>query len=123
MGGARPLKDPGKLRPSIRGAHIDGSNRFNPEKAVRRLEPLKMDFIAPLSRDDLNQYLQPVESRLTALAARSGARLIRPADYVCWDGVCPAIDAQGELMYIDSHHLRARSVEKWATFIDELLLP
>jgi hypothetical protein len=99
------------------------SPALNPMSAVRRLGKVNLALLEPLRQDELNVLQGPIEERLAILAAGKGARFIRPADYFCWDGACPAADVQGNPLYIDSNHLRARTVEQRATFIDELLRP
>jgi hypothetical protein len=99
------------------------SAALDPILAVRRLGRVDLALLEPLRQDELNRFQRPIEERLSELAASTGARFIRPADYFCRDGVCPAVDVEGNPLYIDSNHLRARTVEQGATFIDELLQP
>jgi peptidoglycan/LPS O-acetylase OafA/YrhL len=99
------------------------SSALDPILAVRRLGKVNLALLEPLRQDELNRSQRPIEERLAVLAASTGARFIRPADYFCRDGACPAVDVEGNPLYIDSNHLRARTVEQSATFIDELLRP
>jgi peptidoglycan/LPS O-acetylase OafA/YrhL len=99
------------------------ANTFSPFRALRRLGPTDTRWLTPVRREEFNQRLAPVERRLEDLCARTGARLIRTADVFCGDTWCAAVDTQGEPLYRDEHHLRARTVIQKADFIDELLRP
>jgi hypothetical protein len=99
------------------------SDAFNPLRALRRFGRTDLGLLQPVRYDEFKRFLAPVEERLAALAAGTGARLIRTADYFCDTGMCPAVDAQGEPLYMDDDHLRARTAAIRATFIDELLQP
>jgi SGNH domain (fused to AT3 domains) len=55
------------------------------------------------------------------IAARTGARVIDPYDYLCRNGFCPAFDEAGQPIYKDEDHLRAAFVREKASFIDRVL--
>jgi hypothetical protein len=49
----------------------------------------------------------PIDLRLRELAARSGAAVLDPADWLCSASSCPTADADGRPLYKDESHLRA----------------
>jgi hypothetical protein len=97
------------------------SKSFNPMRALRRFGRTDLALLQPMRYDEFERFLSPVEEPLKVLAASTGAELIRTADYFCESGMCPPVDAQGEPIYVDDNHLRARTVVQKAVFIDDLL--
>jgi hypothetical protein len=75
------------------------------------------------SPDYFDRFIAPVEARLVQIVDRVAATVIRPADYFCDNGYCPATDQDGTPMYKDENHLRTASVVQRATFIDKILQP
>ena len=99
------------------------SPAFDPHRVFHRFRGTEIALLQPVNRLEFDRFLAPVEGRLTELANRVGASVIRPADYFCSGGLCPAVDERGLPMYKDGNHLRASSVIEKATFVDELLQP
>ncbi len=97
------------------------SRTFDPTSAVRRLSRGGPELLKPIDLEAFTRHIEPVESRLALIAARTGARLIRPTDFWCGGAVCPAVDAQGSPMYVDDNRLRFSTVARMATFVDECL--
>lgn len=60
--------------------------------------------------------------RLRAIANRTGAIVIDPAETLCVDGVCPVVDAQGHPISTDGVHLRPQFVRRSVTYIDQTLI-
>lgn len=98
------------------------SRTFNPLSAMRRLGKADLALMEPVRQEDMKRFQRPVEEHLAALA-KSGAEIIWPADFLCHAGVCSPLDPQGNLMYMDSNHLRASFTAQRANFIDDLLRP
>jgi peptidoglycan/LPS O-acetylase OafA/YrhL len=94
---------------------------LDPRMAFHRFSP--PDPLHPISRSAFDNFLSPVEARLTAIARRTGAAFIRPADYFCDGDTCPAVGSDGLPLYKDLNHLRARAIAARAVFIDRILRP
>jgi peptidoglycan/LPS O-acetylase OafA/YrhL len=67
-------------------------------------------------------YVAPLMDRLRRIAAASGAIIIDPARTLCPDMICPATNARGMPVHVDSNHLTASFARGHATFIDAILL-
>jgi peptidoglycan/LPS O-acetylase OafA/YrhL len=50
---------------------------------------------------------QPIDARLREIAARAGATVLDPADWLCGPKLCPTADEAGRPLYKDDSHLRA----------------
>ena len=61
----------------------------------------------PLSRSDLSALTSPIDARLREIAARTGATVIDPADWLCGPTHCPTADELGHPLYKDASHIRA----------------
>jgi hypothetical protein len=77
--------------------------------------------LQPLDLLGLNRRLGPLIDRLSGIASRTGARLIRPTDSFCGADVCPATDSHGNPLYKDADHLTATALIQRAIFIDDML--
>jgi len=67
------------------------------------------------------QELEPITSRLREIAKSTGAIIIDPIEFICRDGVCPTLMADGSPTYRDQSHLRPAFVREHATFIDDIV--
>jgi hypothetical protein len=92
---------------------------FNPRAMFSRFGGFNRP--SPVNKADFNRFIAPIEDRLIHVAKRTGATLIRPADYFCQAETCPATDADGDPLYRDDQHLRPGATVKRATFIDGTL--
>jgi peptidoglycan/LPS O-acetylase OafA/YrhL len=99
------------------------SPTFNPHGVFHRLSSLESGRLQPVDKAEFNQFIAPIQDKLIDIATRTGATVIRPADYFCNGGFCPASDGDGSTIYIDDSHLRAASVIERAVFIDAVLRP
>jgi peptidoglycan/LPS O-acetylase OafA/YrhL len=99
------------------------SPKFNPHGMFRRFSGFEISRFFAVDKIEFNQFIAPVEDKLTQIATRSGAAVIRPVDYLCNIDVCPAIDDDGSPMYKDEQHLRPASAVKRAVFVDAMLRP
>lgn len=119
-GGCPPL--PASLVRSGERVVILSSNpsspTFNPHVVFHRLRGVESSRLQAVDKAEFNQFIAPIEDKLTDIATRTGAAVIRPADYFCDGGVGPASDQGGSPNYLGDHHLRAASVIKRAVFID-----
>jgi hypothetical protein len=95
------------------------STAFNPREMFSRFNGFNRP--RPVNKTEFNRFIAPIEDRLIQIANRTGATLIRPADYFCESDVCPATDADGDPLYRDDQHLRPGSTIRKATFIDDTL--
>ena len=84
---------------------------------------LEIARLQPIDKADFEQFIAPIEHRLSQMATRAGATLIRPTEYLCPCGTCPATDDSGSPIYKDADHLRPASALERATFIDVVLRP
>jgi peptidoglycan/LPS O-acetylase OafA/YrhL len=96
---------------------------FDPHHLVLRGVP---GFAFRIARRNVEQTkvvqeLQPVTSRLLEIAKSTGAITIDPLDFICRDGVCPTLMADGSPTYRDQSHLRAAFVRQYATFMDDIV--
>jgi len=99
------------------------SPTYNPRVVFHRFNGLESGRLQPVNKTAFNRFIAPIEERLIQIARRTGATVIRPADYFCNRDVCPATDGEGAPLYKDENHLRAASVAKRAVFIDATLRP
>jgi len=97
--------------------------KFNPHGMLRRFGGFETSRLFSINENEFSRYIAPIEDRLNQIAARTGATVVRPADYFCETGVCPAIEGDGSPIYRDDQHLRPVSVIKRAVFIDATLRP
>jgi hypothetical protein len=61
-------------------------------------------------------------TRLRHIAATNGAIVIDPSEALCPEMTCPAADARGLPIHLDSNHMTQSFVRDRATFIDAILL-
>lgn len=124
-----------RLRASGRRVFILLSNptspRFDPRylfPSMARLSlhlPERISVGASLRSVDDRQYetyVAPLMGRLRDVAAASGAIIIDPGEALCPESTCPAANARGMPIHLDSNHLTASFVREHAAFIDEILL-
>ena len=67
-------------------------------------------------------FVAPLMGRLRTIAARAGAQVLDPRAALCAGTLCPASDADGLPLYLDSNHLGASAARTRASFVDEILL-
>jgi hypothetical protein len=73
---------------------------------------------------NINAFLKdvnPVHTKLIALAKSTGAKIIDPLDTFCVDGICPITDTNGNPLYKDSGHITASYARARASFINHTL--
>jgi SGNH domain (fused to AT3 domains) len=99
------------------------SPNLDPRRVFHRFRNSGLTLLQPVNRAEFDQFIAPVEARLTQIANRVAATVIRPADYFCNNDYCPATDQDGSPLYKDENHLRSASVVQKATFIDKILQP
>lgn len=84
------------------------------------------DFGFKIARTQVEQSkvvaeLQPLTSRLLEIARATGASTVDPVDFICREGVCPTLMADGSPIYKDGSHLRPTFVRQYATFMDAIV--
>jgi peptidoglycan/LPS O-acetylase OafA/YrhL len=98
---------------------------YNPETYLptgwRRLLGKPKSLNDP-QRSDVETIHADFSSKIREVAARAGARVINPMDYLCDKQVCP-VSTDGQVRYIDNYHLRASFVRDHATYIDQIFHP
>jgi hypothetical protein len=67
-------------------------------------------------------FVAPLTRRLQNIAARTGAKAVDPRLALCDGVICPAADANGMPLYLDSNHLNGANARERASFVDEMLL-
>lgn len=67
-------------------------------------------------------FVEPLMSRLRAVAAHTGAKVLDPRSTLCDGMICPASDSNGVPLYLDTNHLSGFAARNRATFLDEILL-
>ncbi len=81
---------------------------FDPASMIRRQGlTFVVKFPTAAARKDVEAATATMDERLKALASRLGLETIDPLDYVCDRTTCPAIDGDGDPIYLDISHLRA----------------
>jgi peptidoglycan/LPS O-acetylase OafA/YrhL len=81
---------------------------LDPKSSVHRDGmTVRISYGAPMTRAALAAVTAPIDGRLRQIAARIGAAVIDPADWLCSPTLCPAADPQGRPMYKDESHIRA----------------
>lgn len=73
------------------------------------------------SRETIEAYRDAVASRLKSIAARAGATVIDPLDFLCDTQTCPVFIEEGKPMHSDKDHLRASFVRDRLTYLDQTL--
>jgi peptidoglycan/LPS O-acetylase OafA/YrhL len=64
----------------------------------------------------------PLMRRLRNIAAQTGAKVLDPRSTLCDGMICPAADADGIPLYLDSNHLSGHAARERTSFVDEILL-
>jgi hypothetical protein len=87
----------------------------------RRLTGFGLTPKAPFtSRQTFERIRQWPSNRLRAIAARTGATIIDPAQFLCDSLTCPDRTSAGEPIYQDENHLRAGFAARHASWIDKV---
>jgi peptidoglycan/LPS O-acetylase OafA/YrhL len=72
------------------------------------------------TRSNMEKSIGIIDQKIQRAAEAAGARVIKPLDYLCYDGLCPITDKNGHLMYFNYGHLRGSYVRDHATYIDQI---
>ncbi len=97
------------------------SPAFEPRAMVHRVRSPAIISPKSIDRADFHRFIAPVEARLSLIAGRTGAVLVRPLDYLCRETDCPATNERGWPLYRDENHLTASAAASRAGFIDSTL--
>ena len=89
------------LLSSPRGVAFDPKSLIDREAIIVRVNALP----APVPRAELSALAAPIDERIKRIAARVGASVIDPADWLCSAQSCPTAEG-GRLLYKDDSHLR-----------------
>ena len=95
-----------------------------PSNDPRTMLPRRLPGLAPksfprfVSRSAVDSVSGFVQSRLTGIAARTGAVVIDPVAAICHRAECPLVTEDGKAIFFDTHHLRAEYVRRHADFMD-----
>jgi peptidoglycan/LPS O-acetylase OafA/YrhL len=103
--------DPGYLLPATARFSLRLPDRISVDDEKRSVDAREFE-----------EYVAPLMSRLRQIAATSGAIVIDPREALCTGMTCPATNAQGMPVHVDSNHVTATFAREHATFIDTILL-
>ena len=99
--------------------------RFDPALVLNRtwhgysLDAARLQGVASA---DLRRSLAPIDARLVAMAARTGATILDPFADICGTGpICPFLFADGQPVFSDGLHLRPSFVADRIHVFDALL--
>ena len=106
-----PRFDPGYLFPSRVRLSLHLPERITVDPSRRSVDDRQYE-----------SYVAPLMSRLREIAAASGAVVIDPSGALCPEMTCPATNARGMPVHLDSNHLTNSFARDHATFIDAILL-
>lgn len=106
-----PHFDPGYLLPVAARLSVPVPDRISIDDEKRSVDAR-----------DFESYVAPLMARLRGIAARNGAIVIDPREALCTGMICPATNARGLPVHVDSNHLTATFAREHATFIDPILL-
>ena len=77
---------------------------FDPKSAIGR-DWTHLKINSPFRPTE--RLRQPIDARLQQIAARTGASVLDPSDWLCGPKRCPTADDTGRPLYKDESHLRA----------------
>jgi hypothetical protein len=77
--------------------------------------------LAPVPRSKLLELTGPIDERLRHLAARAGAAIVDPTQWLCQDAACPAADGNGRPLYKDDSHIRASVARSRLRALDDFI--
>ena len=82
---------------------------FDPKSAVGRdwMSVRVSHAFSPMAKSELRALTTPIDERLRRIAAKAGASVIDPTDWLCGPSQCPAADEGGKPLYKDDSHIRA----------------
>lgn len=106
-----PRFDPGYLLPATARLSVPVPDHISVNDEKRSVDAREFE-----------SYVEPLMARLREIAARSGAIVVDPREALCAGMACPATDARGLPVHVDSNHLTAAYAEEHAAFIDTILL-
>jgi hypothetical protein len=108
----------------FRNIPVDPTN-LSPDAQISRGISLRGGTIALRSRtstvEAYERRFKEIDAQLRHIAKQVDATFVSPVDYLCPLGTCPAVDAEGNFLYIDAGHLTASYARKAAVFVDPLL--
>jgi hypothetical protein len=87
-------------------------NALDPKTAVGRdwMTVRVSHAFSPIAKSELRAHSTPIDERLKQIAARAGASVVDPTDWLCGPSYCPAADESGHPLYKDDSHIRASVV-------------
>jgi peptidoglycan/LPS O-acetylase OafA/YrhL len=95
---------------------------LNPRRLIERtVTGIRHRDLPPLTLAAFKATVAGMDERIAAIATRAGAQLIDPSRLLCTT-ICPAVDAQGNFIYVDDSHLRASFVRDRFTMLDSLVM-
>jgi len=103
---------------------IPVGDRYDPHQMITRTgfpPQFAVDVHSP-TRTEIAKAMEPINSRLRAIARETGAIVIDPTPSLCNDATCPAVTATGDPVYRDANHLSPAYVRNNIRFLDEIVL-
>ncbi len=95
---------------------------FAPKSIVHRnWMALRLDPFAAVPRKVVSELTNPIDHRLREIAARVGATLIDPTEFLCGPAECPTVDEKGRPLYMDESHIRASVARSRIKALDDFV--
>ncbi|HEX7080590.1 MAG TPA: acyltransferase family protein [Gammaproteobacteria bacterium] len=95
---------------------------FDPRSMVKRVGlNFEVHIGAPVPRKEVAAATAAIDARLADIAARVGAQVIDPKDYLCDAFVCQVADETGRPLYKDESHVRASTARERFTAFDRFV--
>jgi peptidoglycan/LPS O-acetylase OafA/YrhL len=94
-------------------------DQFDPRNMVRRVGfQYQVNLSPPVPRIQIEAANAFIDDRLREIAARVGAELVDPLDYLCTMALCPTTTDDGRPLLMDESHLRSSIVRQRFNALD-----
>jgi hypothetical protein len=103
--------------------NIPAGPEFAPDQQVERsVLSFKMkEGRGGLSFDEMRRHYGSLLEDMRVTATKAGADVIDPMEFLCADGFCPALAADGTFIYKTKNHLHPAFVRDHVTYLDGVL--
>jgi hypothetical protein len=96
--------------------------QFDPRGMAKRVGlNFEVHIAEPVPRAEVAARTARIDARLERIAARAGAQVIDPKDYLCDQYSCPVADEGGRPLYKDESHVRSSTVRERFTAFDRFV--
>ncbi len=103
--------------------NIPPGPEFDPHNLIKRSLSnftLKPRLSGGISVEEYRKRTEQISPKMIEVARRSGAILLDPTDYLCHDGWCDAVTADGDPIYQNNDHLRGSFTRTHPEFIGQV---